>query len=224
MKTLFIVLPMLFLAGMTMNCLGETIKTTIRMIKSTRNRLRSYEDAVNYAIMNWYDQRFTNIRSKYNSPDEIVLEVDVDVSEYYQENPSRTLNEIAWLLSSHINKNNPDCEATIQLDGENKMCAIPKTPGLTYTNQLLLATPDTEDICDKIEQYFHPRHRLPITACCSHTSRQSRNMAGSFQQLRIIFQGNVGYDPKTQLGYLRNLVDILNEDHDEYYCNAYWIE
>ncbi|KAF7234141.1 hypothetical protein EG68_12443, partial [Paragonimus skrjabini miyazakii] len=74
------------------------------------------------------------MRLKYNSADEIVLGVDVDVSEYYRENPSRTLNEILWLLSSHINKYNPDCEATIQLDGENTKCANAKIPGVTGTN------------------------------------------------------------------------------------------
>ncbi|KAF7259806.1 hypothetical protein EG68_02638 [Paragonimus skrjabini miyazakii] len=104
------------------------------------------------------------------------------------------------------------------------MCAIPKTLGVTYTNQLLLATPDTRDICGKIKQLYNRRHLLPITACCSEISRQSRNRTESIQQTRIIFQGNVGYDPNAQLGYLRTLIDMLNNDHDECYYNAYWIE
>ncbi|KAF5400785.1 hypothetical protein PHET_05961 [Paragonimus heterotremus] len=108
---------------MTMNCLGATAKTTIRIVKSPGNEILSYDDALRYAMENWHDQRFTNPRFKYDSPNEVVFEVDVDISGYYLGNPSRTLSEISWLLISHINKNNLDCEATIQLDGENKKCA-----------------------------------------------------------------------------------------------------
>ncbi|KAF5400240.1 hypothetical protein PHET_06106 [Paragonimus heterotremus] len=44
MKTFSVIISLSILAAMTMNCLGATIKTTVRMAKSPQNGICSYEN------------------------------------------------------------------------------------------------------------------------------------------------------------------------------------